>query len=91
MRPLDRDHVAGLLDHADHRAIAARVLADPATRALREVEADLAETDLFLHLADRLGEPSGLLVLGSEDVEGEPLRGALPDSRQAGELGNQAA
>ena len=89
--PLDRDHVTGLLDHADHRGVAGRVLADPAARPLREVEADLAEADLLLHLADRVGEAGGLLVVGSQDVEGEPLRGPLPDPRQAGQLGDQAA
>ena len=50
---LDRDHVGGLLDHADRRAVAVGVRADPAERALGEVEAALAEADLLLHLADR--------------------------------------
>ena len=39
---LDRDHVARLLDHADHGRLAALVLADAAGRLGGEVEADLA-------------------------------------------------
>ena len=50
---LDRDHVGRLLDHADRRPVAVRVGADPAERALGEVEALLAEADLLLHFADR--------------------------------------
>ena len=86
---LDRDHVGGLLDDADQRAVAARVLADLAARSLGEVEADLAEPDLLLDLADRVGERAGVGVVGAQDVEGEPLRGALADPRQLRELGDQ--
>src|SRR5215210_3341152 len=49
---LDRDHVARLLDDADQRRVAARVGADGAAGALGEVEADLAERDLLLDVAD---------------------------------------
>ena len=87
---LDRDHVGGLLHHADQRLVAAGVLADLAARPLGEVEADLAEPDLLLHLADRVGEAEGVVVVGAQDVEGESLGGALADARQLGELGDQA-
>jgi hypothetical protein len=46
--------------------------------------------DRLLDLADRVGEREGLLLGGAEDVEREPLRRALPDARQARELGDQA-
>ena len=82
MGALDRDHVGGLLDHADQRLVAAGVLADPAARPLGEVEADLAEADLLLDLADRVGEAERVVVVGAQDVEGEPLRGALADPGQ---------
>ena len=87
---LDRDHVGGLLDDTDRGAVPARVLADLAARALGEVEADLAESDLLLHLADRVGERPGLGVLGAQDVKGEPLRGPLADPRELRQLGDQA-
>ena len=87
---LDRDHVGGLLDDADQRAVAPRVLADLAARALGEVEADLAEADLLLHLADRVGERRRVGVLGAQDVKGEPLRGPLADPRELRQLGDQA-
>ena len=76
---LDRDHVGGLLDDADQRRVAALVLADPALLALGEVEADLAQPDLLLDLANRVGEAERLGVVGSQDVEREPLGRALTD------------
>ena len=87
---LDRDHVARLLDHADHGAVAALVLADPAARAHGEVEADLALGHGLLDLADRVGERERLVLRHAQDVESEPLRGALPDAGQASELGDEA-
>src|SRR3712207_5521672 len=89
VRPLDRDHVAGLLDHADHGGLAALVLADPAGRLRGEVEADLALAHGRLDLLDRLGQWQRVLVGRAEDVEGEPLGSALPDTWQAGELGDE--
>ena len=86
---LDRDHVAGLLDHADQRALAALVLADPAGGLDGEVEADLALADLLLDLADGVGERERLLVADAQQVEGEPLGRALPDSGQLGQLADQ--
>src|SRR5581483_3661872 len=88
-RALDRDHVGRLLDHADEGSVAARVLADPAARPLGEVEADLAEPDPLLDLADRLGERERLLAGRPQDVEGEPLRRALPDPGQLRELAHE--
>ena len=89
-RALDRDHVARLLDHADRGGLAALVLADAAGGLGGEVEADLALPDGLLDLADRVGQRERLLVGDAQDVEGEPLRRALPDAGQAGELGDQA-
>src|SRR6478609_4501354 len=51
MGALDRNHVARVLDHADHGAVAPGIRADRAERPLREVEALLADPDLLLHLA----------------------------------------
>jgi hypothetical protein len=87
---LDGNDVAGLLDDADDRAVAPLVLADAAARALGEVEAHLAEADLLLHLADRVGEGVGALGVLAEDVEGQPLGAALADSGKLRELGDQA-
>ena len=54
--PLDRDHVGRLLDDTDQRGVTAVVVADPAAGALGEVEADLAEANPVLDLADRVGQ-----------------------------------
>ena len=89
VRALHRDDVTGVFDHADHVCLAALVLADPADRTDREVEAGLAQAHRGLHLTDRVGQPERLLVGDAEDVEGEPLRGALPDPGQAPELGDE--
>ena len=83
MRALDRDDVARLLNHADHVGFTAGVGADHAARLVGQVEADLALADLALDLEDRLGERRGLLVIGAQDVECEPLRGAVADPGQA--------
>ena len=79
---LHRDHVAGLLDDADHLVLAPCVLADPAARLVGEVEADLAQADPLLDLDDRRGERGGVLGRGAKDVEREPLRGAVADPGQ---------
>jgi hypothetical protein len=86
---LDRDHVAGLLDHAEGGRLTPLVLADAAGGLCGEVEAHLAVPDGGLDLADRIGEPERLLLRRAEDVESEPLRGALADAGQAGELGDE--
>jgi hypothetical protein len=83
MRALHRDHVAGLLHHADHRTVASLVLTDPAARLIGEVEAHLTQPNLLLDLPDRIREPKGVLARGAQYVEGEPLGGAITD---AGEL-----
>src|SRR5689334_24016070 len=90
VRALDRDDVAGLLDHADQLGVAALIQADRAARPLREVEADLAERDLLLDVADRLGQRGGVLAGGAPDVERQPLRRPLADAGQLGELGDEA-
>jgi hypothetical protein len=90
VRALDRDHVAGLLDDADEAGVATLVLADAAARLVGEVEADLAEADALLDLPDRVGQRIGVLGVGAQDVEGEALRGPLPDARQLAELGDEA-
>jgi hypothetical protein len=80
----------GLLDHADQPGVATLVGADPAARPLREVEAHLAQPDLLLDLADGVGQRAGLLRIGPQEVERQPLGGARADARQLAELGDQA-
>jgi hypothetical protein len=88
-RPLDRNHVARLLDDADRRSLAALVLADATGGLGGEVEADLTVADRLLDLADGVGQRERLILGRAEDVEREPLRSALPDAGQARELGDQ--
>jgi hypothetical protein len=90
VRALDRDHVARLLDDADQRGVAPLVLADRAARALGEVEADLAQRDLVLDVADRLGERVRVLLARAQDVEGQALRRAVADAGELAQLGDEA-
>jgi hypothetical protein len=46
-------------------------------------------SDGLLDLPDRVGQRKRLLLGCAENVEREPLRGALPDAGQARELGDQ--
>ena len=85
-RPLERDDIDGLLDYADRGAVAPRVEADRAQLVLGEVAALAAEADALLHLLDRAGERERLLLLRLEEMEGEPLRRAAADARQARQL-----
>ena len=86
VRALDRDHVAGLLDDADQPGVAALVLADAAARAVGQVEADLAQPDPLLDLADRLGQRAGVLVGRAQEWKASrcavrlPIPGSLPSS-----------
>ena len=89
MRALDRDHVAGLLDHADQPGVAARVLAELAARALGQVEAHLAQADLLGDLADGVGERERLVVVGAQQVERKPLGRPGADARQLAQLGDE--
>jgi hypothetical protein len=70
--------------------LTALVLADPALRADRQVEADLTQADRLLDLTDGVGEREGLVLRLAQEVEREPLRGALTDPGQAAELRDQA-
>ena len=83
---LERDHVDGLLDDADDRAVAAGVEADPAELLLGQVAALAAEANALLHLLDRRRQRERLVLRRREDVEREPLRGARADPRQARQL-----
>src|SRR5262245_31009668 len=54
---LEREHVHGLLDHAQHARVTTRVAAQRARVGLREVAARAAEAHPLAHRADRLGQP----------------------------------
>jgi hypothetical protein len=90
VRALDGDHVARLLHDADQRGVPAIVEADRAARALGQVEADLAEADALLDVADRVGQRMGVLRRGAQQVEREALGGAVADTRELAQLGDQA-
>jgi hypothetical protein len=62
VRPLDRDQVDRLLDHADDRPVAARVLADRAELLLGEVPALLAEADALLNVLHRRGKSQSFVL-----------------------------
>jgi hypothetical protein len=54
------------------------------------VEADGAEADLLFHLEDRLGQPDRVLARGTQQKVGQAGGRFRPDSRQLGELVDQA-
>src|SRR5215218_108403 len=87
--PLDRDQVAGLLDHADQARVAPRVPADAAEVALGHVPADAAEVDPGLDLLDGPCQALGVGRLDLEQVEGDPLGALGPDPGQPAELVDQ--
>jgi hypothetical protein len=58
--------------------------------AIREVKERIGFCEVCFNLADRLGERQRLVGRRAQDVEREPLRGALPDAGQARELGDEA-
>ena len=89
VRALDRDHVDGSSTTQISSGVAALVLADPAARPLGEVEADLAQADPLLDLADRLGQRERVLLAGAQEVERQPLGGAAADARELRQLGDQ--
>ena len=84
--PLDGQNVHGLLDDADHRRVAAGIRADGAGLGLGDVAANAAVLDLRPELQDRLREPLGVSLGGTEQVEGDPLGRFPAQSRKAGQL-----
>src|SRR5262249_12044785 len=86
---LQRDHVHGLLHDAEQRRIAALVSADGAGLRLGDVAANLAILNPGLEFEDRLREAAGVLVAGTEEMEGDPLRRFSSEAREAGELGDE--
>ena len=85
----DGHDVFGLLHHADHRVFPTGILADAAVGFFRDVEADLAELDFFLHRTNRFGKARHILGIGLQDVEGHPLRGLRADAGKSAELIDQ--
>ena len=79
---LDDNDVLGPLDHAHDGGIAAQIATDGALLRIGDVEASDAEANLGPHREDRLREPTGILVLDAEDVEGQTLGALAADSRQ---------
>ena len=90
-RPLEREDVERLLDHAQLEHVARLVAADRAERRVADVEAALAEHDLVAHGDERRGERPGIRVGGAQEVVGQALGGLGPDARQARERLDQAS
>ena len=88
-RLLDGDEVVGLLDDADHRAVAPGRGAEAAGLNVGQVVADRAGDDLALDLFERRDEALHVRLRHPQDVEGEPLRRLVPDAGQALELVDQ--
>ena len=88
-RPLDRDEVDRLLDHADHRVIAASVAADRTDFLLGQVPALVAEAHTLLDVLDRRGERKRLVLRSLQEVEGEPVGRSRTHAGQARELGDE--
>src|SRR5690606_37373015 len=82
-RVLDREEIRWRLEHADLRAVAVRAAAEAANGLLRQHAALLAVTDLVRRRFERTREPPRRLAVAVEQMERHPLRGLLPDARQA--------
>src|SRR5256885_10307618 len=80
VRPLDGDQVDRLLDDADDRPVATRVLADRAELVLGQVPALVTEADALLHLLYRRGERERFVFRRPEEVERQPVRRAGADA-----------
>jgi hypothetical protein len=78
-----------LFNDADCPRVAIRILAVGAKLTLADVVAQRAESEVVLHIQDRLSQPFGILSGSPEHVESQPLRGLLPDSRKPLKLLNQ--
>ena len=85
-RALYGKQVNGLLDDANDRAVAPRVEADAAHVFLGEVAALAAKPHFFLHVLDRLRERESLVLVRTQQVEGEPLSRARAHAGQARQL-----
>ena len=86
VRPLEREQVGRLLDDADERAVAARVAADRRSAPPRSGSRTRGRSGLVLDVADRVGERERLLLRDAQQMEGEAVRRARADSRQARQL-----
>ena len=86
---LDSHHVFGLFNDADLGSIATFVPADGTDLLLRDVEADLAELDLFLDQLDGRGQPCHVFGIGIKNVKSNALSRLWADARQATELVDQ--
>jgi hypothetical protein len=89
VRPLQREDVGGLLDHADHGTVAAGVAADLADLLLRPVAAVRTEADTLFGLLQRAGELERLVLRRAQEVERKPVSRARANAGQARQLGDQ--
>ena len=90
-RLLQRHQIARLLDDAEQTSIALRIAADHALVGLRQIITRLAVADIFLYVADRVGQAQGFGFVDPQDVIGEPLGRFAADAGQLGELVDQSA
>src|SRR6185436_18040081 len=81
-RAIDRDQIAGLLDHANDLRRALAVRADRTRIGLGEPVAGLAEARLLLQRLQRVGEAVRQAAVGPQDVEGQARGGLLADPRK---------
>ena len=70
-RPLEREHVEGLLDHAEERGIAPRISTDLAGVLGGDVETGGAKDDRLAHPDDGFSELLAVLHGLPQEVEGE--------------------
>ncbi|NJM07898.1 hypothetical protein HC891_19470 [Candidatus Gracilibacteria bacterium] len=87
---LDGQYVERLFHHTDLRAVAALAHADRAVVAGGDIEAAFAERHLLLHLYDRLGQHTRLLIAGAQQEKGEPGCGFGANAGQTAERIDQA-
>src|SRR5208282_1384694 len=88
---LHRDHIVRRLHYTNHFPVAARVRAVIAGIEFRQVIAGATQMDFVLGVKDGRRQALRVFPGSAFQVEGDPLRGFLPDPRQVFQLINQAS
>lgn len=83
------NQVLGLLDDDNLRLVAAWIRADRAGIGFREVVADTAMTDVFLDVADGVGEAQCIILLCLQNVKGDSLGRTRTDAGELLQFGSQ--
>ena len=83
---LNGNHVLDILDHTDHRAVAARVGANGARVRVADIMAVAAITHALAHIYYRVAEGKRCLLVLAQEMQGEPQCCTRPHAGQPRQL-----